>query len=85
MRLMGSGVIDVGVVNHPSFFTMAEVEKLGREKKLAIYAAETDDILPAEKRRATEDILINKGVTWTSTVFSGTEHGFSVRGDLSVK
>ena len=24
MRLMGSGVIDVGVVNHPSFYTLDE-------------------------------------------------------------
>lgn len=85
MRLMGSGVIDVGVVNHPSFFTMEEVERLGKGKELAVFAAETDDILPAEKRRATEDILTKNGATWMSTVFSGTEHGFSVRGDLSVK
>jgi dienelactone hydrolase len=85
MRLMGSGVIDVGVVNHPSFFTLEEVGKLGAGKRLAIFAAETDDILPSEKRRATEDVLTKKGVTWMSTVFSGTEHGFSVRGDLSVK
>jgi dienelactone hydrolase len=85
MRLMGSGVIDVGVVNHPSFFTIEEVGRLGRGKKLAIYAAETDDILPPEKRRLTEDTLSKGGATWMSTVFSGTEHGFSVRGDLNVK
>jgi dienelactone hydrolase len=85
IRLMGSGVIDVGVVNHPSFFTLEEVEKLGLGKRLAIYAAETDDILTPEKRRATEDVLTKGGATWMSTVFSGTEHGFSVRGDLKVK
>lgn len=32
IRLMGSGVIDVGVVNHPSFFTMEEVEKQQRRE-----------------------------------------------------
>ena len=85
MRLMGVGIIDVGVVNHPSFFTMEEVAKLRKGKKLALYAAETDDILPPEKRRQTEDVLTSVGATWMSTVFSGTEHGFSVRGDLSVK
>ena len=85
MRLMGSGVIDVGIVNHPSFFTSEEVEKIGSGKRLAIYAAETDDILPAEKRRAIEDVLTKTGAIWVSTVFSGTEHGFSVRGDLNVK
>jgi dienelactone hydrolase len=85
IRLMGSGVVDVGVINHPSFFTMEEVGKLGKGKSLAIYAAETDNILPPEKRRETEDVLTKCGATWMSTAFSGTEHGFSVRGDLSVK
>jgi dienelactone hydrolase len=85
MRLMGSGVIDVGVVNHPSFYTLEEVAKLGSEKKLAIYAAETDDIHTPEIRRATEDVLSKGGATWMSTVFSATQHGFSVRGDLSIK
>ena len=82
---MGSGVFDVGVVNHPSFFTLEEVGRLGRGKRLAIYAAEMDDILPAEKRRATENILTKREVTWMSTIFSETRHGFSVRGDLKVK
>ncbi|KAN0096533.1 alpha/beta-hydrolase [Hyaloscypha variabilis] len=85
IRLMGSGVIDVGVINHPSFFTMEEVGKLTKAKRLAIYAAETDKILPPEKRRQTEDVLTKTGATWASTVFSGTRHGFSVRGDMSVK
>ncbi|PMD35785.1 hypothetical protein L207DRAFT_434762 [Hyaloscypha variabilis F] len=85
IRLMGSGVIDVGIINHPSFFTMEEVGKLTKAKRLAIYAAETDDILPPEKRRQTEDVLTKTGATWASTVFSGTTHGFSVRGDMSVK
>lgn len=86
MRLMGKGVIDVGVANHPSFFTMDEVAQLGEGKKLAIFAAEIDDILPKEKRRETEDLLAkNGGVIWQSTLFGGTEHGFAVRGDLGVK
>lgn len=85
MRLMGSGVIDVGVVNHPSFYTLEEVAKLGSGTRLAMYAAETDDIHTPEIRRATEDVLTKSGASWTSTVFSGTEHGFSVRGDVTIK
>ncbi|PMD62464.1 alpha/beta-hydrolase [Hyaloscypha bicolor E] len=85
IRLMGAGFIDVGVVNHPSFFTMEEVHLVTKGKQLAIYAAEVDDILPPEKRRQTEDVLTKTGATWMSTVFGGTEHGFSVRGDLTVK
>jgi dienelactone hydrolase len=85
IRLMGSGLIDVGVVNHPSFFTMEEVSLLTKGKRLAMYAAEMDDILPPGKRRETEDVLTKVGTTWMSTVCSGTEHGFSVRGDLTQK
>lgn len=85
MRLMGEGVIDVGVVNHPSFFTMNEVAAVGPEKRLAVFAAEIDGILPTEKRRAMEDILMRERTTWQSTVYGGTRHGFSVRGDLTVK
>jgi len=85
IRLMGSGIIDVGAINHPSFFTMEEVSLLAKGKRLAIYAAETDDILPPEKRREMEDVLTKIGATWMSAVYSGTNHGFSVRGDLTVK
>jgi dienelactone hydrolase len=85
MRLMGAGVISAGVVNHLSFYTMDEVGLLGEGQRLTIFAAEKDDILPTEKRRETEDVLKKTGATWTSTVFSGTEHGFGVRGDLSIK
>jgi dienelactone hydrolase len=85
IRLMGSGAIDVGVINHPSFFTMEEVSQLGEGKRLAMYAAEIDDILTPEIRRETEDVLGKTGTSWMSTLFSGTEHGFTVRGDLGVK
>jgi dienelactone hydrolase len=85
IRLMGAGAIDVGVVNHPSFFTMDEVSKLGEGKRLAMYAADIDDYLTDEKRRKTEDILGKTGASWMSALFSGTEHGFTVRGDLNVK
>lgn len=85
LRLMGSGVIDVGVLNHPSFFTMEEVESLRARQKLAMYAAAVDEYFPVEKRRKTEDLLGKRGIIWQSTVFAETEHGFSVRGDLSVK
>jgi dienelactone hydrolase len=84
MRLMGSGVMNVGVVNHPSFYTLEEVQGLKSGMKLAVYAAAVDEYLPTDKRRDTEDILTRQGCAWTSTVFSGVEHGFAVRGDLSI-
>lgn len=92
IRLLAEGNIKAGVVNHPSFFTLDEVSALGRPsgdkseggaggkakvwKPLAIFAAETDDILPEGKRRATEDRLKEGGVTWMCTTYAGTEHGF---------
>jgi dienelactone hydrolase len=87
IRLLGSGGIKAGVVNHPSFFTMEEVEALGpREPKhdsaravqspLAIFAAEEDDIFPETKRRRMEDVLKRIGATWWCSTFSQTKHGF---------
>ena len=84
MRLMGSGVMNVGVVNHPSLYTLEEVKGLKSGMRLALYAAAVDEYLPPDKRRETEDIVSRQGCAWTSTVFSGVEHGFAVRGDLSV-
>ncbi|KAK2759838.1 hypothetical protein FQN54_002572 [Arachnomyces sp. PD_36] len=100
IRLLAEGKIDVGVVNHPSFFTIDEVKSLekmrpsginiadtGREawSPLAIFAAEDDDIFPETKRRETEDSLKSIGATWSCTTFSQTDHGFSVRGDPNDK
>jgi dienelactone hydrolase len=87
IRLLGSGGIKAGVVNHPSFFTMQEVEDLAlKEPKddsprtgwspLAIFAAEEDDIFPETKRRQMEDVLKRIGATWWCSTFSHTTHGF---------
>ena len=44
---------------------------------------ETDSIFPAEKRRETEDLLQQMTVPDQMTLYSGVEHGFGVKGDLS--
>lgn len=46
---------------------------------------ETDHILPAPKRRETEDILEKLSVAHQLNLFSDVEHGFAVRCDLSKK
>ncbi|KFY08354.1 hypothetical protein V492_06296, partial [Pseudogymnoascus sp. VKM F-4246] len=78
---------EVSALGRPSVDKAKDEEAGGNNvkvwKPLAIFAAETDDIFPEEKRRATEDRLKEGGVTWMCTTYSGTEHGFSVRGDLS--
>lgn len=64
----------------------------GKSKKLSawrqqdptnLFPAETDQIFPKEKRRATEDILFEKDFPWQITLYSDVVHGFSVRGELS--
>lgn len=40
-------------------------------------------IFPAEKRRETEDILEEMSVPYQMSLYSGVEHGFGVKGDLS--
>ncbi|KAK2762782.1 hypothetical protein FQN54_000956 [Arachnomyces sp. PD_36] len=83
--------IDVGYVAHPSFVEANELSAIGGP--LSISAAvnkdqptnpETDEIFPAPKRRESEDILPKTGQPYQINLFSGTQHGFAVRGDVSV-
>jgi len=45
--------------------------------------AETDYIFTTEKRRETEDLLKNHTVPYQLFLYSGVEHGYAVKGDLS--
>ncbi|KAF2722306.1 alpha/beta-hydrolase [Polychaeton citri CBS 116435] len=76
----GRGV-DVGYTAHPSFVDVEELQ--GITGPFSIAAAETDTIFPAEKRRESEDILQRMDVPYQISLYSGVEHGFSVRGDVS--
>ncbi|KAI0477906.1 alpha/beta-hydrolase [Xylariaceae sp. FL0804] len=75
--------IACGYMAHPSF--VDEDELRGFRAPLAIAAAETDEIFPAEKRHRSEEILAEKGDPYQITLYSGVAHGFSVRCDLSKK
>jgi dienelactone hydrolase len=44
---------------------------------------ETDSIFPAPKRHESEDILAKTGQPYQINLFSGVEHGFAVRADIS--
>ncbi|QSS59705.1 dienelactone hydrolase [Histoplasma capsulatum] len=81
--LKEGGGLDVGYVAHP-YFVAAE-ELLAIKGPYAISAAQTDSVFPSNLRHDTEELLIKVGLPWQITLFSGTEHGFSVRGDLSNK
>ncbi|KAH7112966.1 Alpha/Beta hydrolase protein [Dactylonectria estremocensis] len=78
-----NGGIDAGYIAHPSFVSDAELAAL--DGPLSIAAAETDHIFPAEKRHQTEEILQRAGKHYQLTLFSGVEHGFATRCDLSTR
>ena len=44
---------------------------------------ETDQIFTPEKRHRSEELLKEIGATYQINLYSGTEHGFAVRADLS--
>ncbi|KAK7702718.1 hypothetical protein SLS57_011217 [Botryosphaeria dothidea] len=80
-RFLKKGLIDVGYIAHPS---LVEVEELrGIEGPLSIAAAETDSIFPTPKRRESEDILVEIGATYQINLYSGVEHGYAIRADIS--
>ncbi|KAJ5742476.1 uncharacterized protein N7511_011495 [Penicillium nucicola] len=80
-RFLKEGKIDVGYSAHPSFVSD---EELGAIKKpFSISAAETDGIFTRELRRKSEDILSTTGQHYQLNLFSGVEHGFAIRADLS--
>jgi dienelactone hydrolase len=81
-RFLAAGKgIDVGAMAHPSFVDAEEVKNIAGP--LTIAAAETDQIFPEEKRRETEDILKKEKKTYQINLYSGVEHGFAVRADMS--
>ncbi|KAI0405153.1 dienelactone hydrolase [Xylaria palmicola] len=75
--------IQVGYVAHPSF--VEEDELRGFKGPLSIAAAETDTIFPNEKRHRSEEILKEGGRPYQINLYSGVEHGFAVRGDITKK
>lgn len=75
--------IDVGYFAHPSFVDEDELAAI--TGPLAISAAETDQIFPAEKRHKSEEILQKTGYPYQINLFSGVVHGFAVRGDVNDK
>ncbi|QSS54765.1 dienelactone hydrolase [Histoplasma capsulatum var. duboisii H88] len=81
--LKEGGGLDVGYVAHPSFVVAEEL--LAIKGPYAISAAQTDSVFPSNLRHDTEELLTKVGLPWQITLFSGVEHGFSVRGDLSNK
>ncbi|MCJ1312700.1 hypothetical protein MMC25_006376 [Agyrium rufum] len=77
----GGGLYAAGFTAHPSF--ISEEELSGIQGPLSIAAAETDAIFPPDKRHTSEAILKETGQHYQINLFSGVQHGFAVRADLS--
>lgn len=78
----GKGV-DVGAMAHPSFVDVDEVKAMARPVTIA--AAEVDHIFSDEKRHETERLLKDGKKIYSLHLYSGVEHGFAVRSDISKK
>jgi dienelactone hydrolase len=81
VQLLGEKKIHCGAGCHPSFVTIDEIKAI--KAPLLICGAETDSIYTEELRRQTETALKEIKATYFTTLASGVEHGFSVRGDIS--
>ncbi|KAH7383410.1 dienelactone hydrolase [Cadophora sp. MPI-SDFR-AT-0126] len=81
IRALKDRQIDAGYAAHPSMVDAAEFGAIAGP--LSLSAAETDQIWPTDKRHESEVILAKTGQPYQINLFSGVEHGFAVRGDLS--
>ncbi|KAF5020387.1 hypothetical protein F66182_7595 [Fusarium sp. NRRL 66182] len=78
----GGGEIEVGFSAHPSGLATEEIEAI--EGPITIAAAAEDELYPLERLAETNAILHEKGVVFTSVVYSGTTHGFATRANESI-
>ncbi len=77
-----SGMINVGAFAHPSSISDEKLKAI--DKPLIISCAETDPVFTKELRYKSEDILKENKIHYQFDLYSHTEHGFAVRGDLSI-
>ncbi|CAH0003303.1 unnamed protein product [Clonostachys byssicola] len=76
----GQGV-DAGFAAHPSLLEDGEIEAI--TGPVSIAAAETDSMLTPERRAAIEALLQGTAQPYSVALYSGTNHGFGVRGNIS--
>ncbi|KAH7326160.1 dienelactone hydrolase [Stachybotrys elegans] len=72
---------DVAFTAHPSLVEESEIEAI--TKPISIAFAETDDLLPADVRHEYETQLLATGEPYYLSLYSGTQHGFGVRANVS--
>ncbi|TVY56069.1 Hydrolase tropI [Lachnellula cervina] len=83
IRHLKDNQLDVAYIAHPSFVTSEELSAI--TKPLSIAASEIDVIFTKEKRFESEQILADLKLPYQINLYGGVDHGFALRGDLSVK
>lgn len=77
----GAESVDAGFAAHPSLLQTDEIEAIGGPVSVA--AADHDELMPAAKRQELEELLLGTGQPYQVTLYSGTQHGFGVRADMT--
>ncbi|KAL4064106.1 Alpha/Beta hydrolase protein [Scleroderma yunnanense] len=78
-----TGLLTAAAVAHP---TALSVEAVAKSKVPILFScAEIDNAFPPGLRRAVEDDLSARKMTYYFQIFSGASHGFATRGDPSVE
>ncbi|KAK6120095.1 hypothetical protein DH2020_046225 [Rehmannia glutinosa] len=78
VELAKSGLIQAGVLLHPSFVTLDDVKEV--KAPLAILGAEVDKLSPPELVKKFEEILLSKSEVGSFVkIFPGVAHGWTVR------
>jgi len=73
--------ISAGAICHPAFLDESHFENL--KVPLLLCCAEIDHTFPLDKRRRSEDILLqHKNANYHYQVFGGVKHGFAIRCNL---
>ncbi|RDW75491.1 hypothetical protein BP6252_06633 [Coleophoma cylindrospora] len=83
VRFLKDDSFDVGYTAHPSFITEDELRAI--QKPLSIAASEIDTIFTRESRYESEKILADLHHPYQISVYGAVNHGFALRGDLSIK
>ncbi|KAI1849599.1 hypothetical protein JX265_007938 [Neoarthrinium moseri] len=72
---------DAAFAAHPSLLEDAEISAIAGP--VAVAAAETDSSMPPERRHNITALLGQTGKPYNVALYSGTEHGFGVRANVS--
>ncbi|KAK3177586.1 hypothetical protein K4F52_009637 [Lecanicillium sp. MT-2017a] len=72
---------DLGFAAHPSLLEDDEISAIKGPASVA--ASEMDALMSAERRHAIERLLMETGMAYQVSLYSGTEHGFAVRANMS--